>query len=94
VDIMARKVQADETLENDAPSWKRAGKEYEEARSCAAIDHHIEDCSELCELLELPCCDAVRSVEETGYSVEKGACSRMERHVVEGGFHEDDSSIS
>lgn len=94
VHVVARKVEGDEALEENGPSRKGRGQEDEQARGGAAIRHHVEDGAEARRLLEEAGSVAVESVEQAGDTVEDGAGSGVQRHVVERGNGEDDSEIA
>ena len=85
VHIVARQVQADESLEHNAESGPCARQENEQARGCASIGDHVQHRAKLCALLKVAGCDPVEGIEEAGYAVEYRACAWVERHVVERG---------
>ena len=94
VHVVARKIQADEALEQQRPSRPRGAEEDEEAGCRAAICDHVQHGAELGGLLKVARGDAVEGVEEAGDAVEDGAGAWVEGHVVEGGDGEDDAGVS
>lgn len=94
VHIVTRQIQRDQSLENDAPSRERACQEDNQTRGCTAVRHHVEHSSELGGLFKFARSHAVEGIEEAGDAVRGGACAGVERHVVEGGDGEDDTTIT
>lgn len=94
VHVVARKIDGDEALEEDGPSWEGRRQENEKARGGAAISHHVQHGAEAGRLLEDAGGVAIQGVEQTRYGVEERACSRVERHVVEGREGEDDTRVA
>lgn len=94
MNIVAREIQTNQSLEQDRPPRKRAREEDEQARGSAAIGDHVEDRAELGGLVEGTGGVAVEGVEEAGEGVEEGAGAWVEGHVVEGCYCEDYSCIT
>ncbi len=94
VDIVTGQIQADQALEDDAPSRPCGREEYQQARGRAAIGHHVEHGAEGGGLVVVAGGDAVEGIEEAGDRVEEGAGSWVEGHVVERGDGEDDSRVA
>ena len=94
VHVVARQIQRDQTLEEDAPPRESACQEDEQARGCATIRHHVEHGTKLCGLLELAGGHAVEGIEQAGYAVCGCACTGVERHVVERDDGEDNATVA
>ena len=94
VNVVTGEIQADESLEDDAPSRPGGGQEDEEAGGGAAVRHHVEHCAEGGGLVVASSGHAVERVKEAGYRVEEGACSGVQWHVVERGDGEDDARVA
>ena len=77
VDVMAREVQGDETLEQEGPSWPCRRKEDQETRRCATICNHIEDGTKSRRLFEVSRSISIKRVEKARDAVEEGACPRV-----------------
>lgn len=83
VHVVARQIQTDQDLEDDAVPRESAGQENHETGCCAAVRHHVEHSAKLGALLEIAGSEAIKGIEEAGYAVEQGTGARVERHVVE-----------
>ena len=94
VHVMARQIQADQSLEQNRPSRPGRAQEHQQARRRTSIRHHVEHAAELRRLLEPASRVPVEGVEQAGDGVEQRARARVERHVVEGGDGEDDARVS
>lgn len=94
VDIMARKVQANQTLENHRVGGLGRGEEDEEAGGGAAVGNHVEHGAEARGLVEFARRPAVHGVEEAGDGVEEAAAAGVQGHEVEGGESEDDAGVA
>lgn len=94
VHVVACQIKAYQPLEENRPSREGGGKEDEQAGCCAPIGDHVEDCAELCGLLEVARGYAVKGVEKAGNAVEEGACPGVEGHVVERCDGEDDAGVA
>ena len=53
VHVMACEVQADESLKDYAPTWKRACKEDQETSCGASIRHHVQYSAKFGRLMEI-----------------------------------------
>ena len=82
--IMAREVQTNQHLEDNAVGRFRTGEEDEEAGCCAAVGDHVEDGAEARGLPEFARGEAVQGVEEAGDGVEEAAAAGVQGHEVEG----------
>lgn len=91
VHVMTCHVQTDQTLEDDGPSWPSRAQEHKQAGSCATVRHHVKHCAEGCRLVEVPRRVPIQGIEQARNTVQKGACTRMKRHVVERSDGKDDS---
>lgn len=91
VDVVTGKVQRDQALEEDGPPREGRRQEDEEARSRAAIRDHIKYSAEARALLVQASGVTVEGVEKTRDAVENGACSWVQRHIVEGCYGKNDS---
>lgn len=94
VHVVAGEVKRDQALEDDAPAGEGLGKEHKQAGRGAAIGDHVQHGTELGALFVVAGCVAVERVEEARHAVERGACARVEGHVVEGREGEDDSAVA
>jgi len=56
---MACKVQTDEALEDETPSWESRGEEYKQAGSCAAIGDHVQYGTKAGRFLKMSRCRAI-----------------------------------
>jgi hypothetical protein len=92
--IVARQIKRDEALEDNAESGESLRQEDKQTGGGAPIRDHVQHRTKLCGLLEATGCVAVEGIEEARYAVEERACARMERHVVEGGYGEDDARVA
>lgn len=70
VDVVAGKVERNQALENDGPSGERRGQEHQEARSRAAVRHHIEHRAKAGALLVVSRGVAIEGVKEAGNTVQ------------------------
>lgn len=91
---MARKIQADQALEDHAPAGLGRRQKHQQAGSGAAVRHHVQNGAEAGRLLEPASCVAVEGVEEAADAVEEGAAARVQGHEVEGGERKDDAGVS
>lgn len=57
--VMACKVQTDEALEDETPSWESRGEEYKQAGSCAAIGDHVQYGTKAGRFLKMSRCRAI-----------------------------------
>lgn len=94
VHVMTCHIQTDQTLEDDGPSWPSRAQEHKQACSCATVRHHVKHCAEGCGLAEVSRRIPIQGIQQTRDTVQKGACTRMKRHVVERSDGKDDSRIS
>lgn len=62
VHIMARQIQADQALEDDAPPGECRSQEHKQACCSAPVRHHVQDCTELGGLFKAPCCKSVQRI--------------------------------
>lgn len=91
---MACQIKAYQPLEDNGPSRECRSKEDEQASGGTPIGNHIEDCAELCGLVEVPRGYTIEGVKEARNAVEDGACPGVEGHVVEGCDGEEDAGIA
>ena len=94
VHIMAREIQADQSLENHAIRRFRSGQEHQQTRRRAAVGHHIQHSAESRALPELPRREAVERIEQARDGVEEAASPWMQGHEVKGCDGKYDSSIA
>lgn len=91
---MACQVKAYQPLEEYRPSREGGRQEDEQAGGSTPIGDHIEDCAELCRLLEVARGYTVEGIEKARNTVEDGACPGVEGHVVERCDSEDDARVA
>lgn len=77
MDIVTGQIQADQALEDDAPSRPCRREEDQQAGGRAAIGDHVEHCAEGGGLVVAAGGYAVEGVEEARDRVEEGAGSRV-----------------
>lgn len=94
VDVVAGKVEGDQTLEDDCPSGEGGRQENTERGSGTSIGHHIHDGAEACRLFEVPRRIAVEGIKEAGDAIEGATSPWVVRHVVEGYNSEDNSEVA
>jgi hypothetical protein len=82
VDVVARKIQADESLEDDAPSGESASEENEQAGRSAAISDHIQYSAKLSRLVEFARCIPIERIKQAREGVEERAGAWVQWHVV------------
>jgi len=91
VHIVARKIERDEPLEHDAPSWESLRQKDEQTGRRASVCDHVQHRTKLGALLKSTRCVAVKRIEKAGDAVEDRACAWVEGHVVKGCHGENDA---
>lgn len=94
VHVVTGQIQANQALENDSPSGPGGAQEDDQTRGRAAVRHHIQHGAEGGRLVEVPRRISIQCIKQTRHAIQKGACSGVEGHVVEGCEGKDDSEIS
>lgn len=59
VHVMAGHIQGNQTLKDNRPARPRRTQEHQQARSCTAVCHHIQNRAEGGGLVEVACCISV-----------------------------------
>lgn len=80
--IMTRQIDTDQGLEDDRPARPGGAKEDKQTGSRASVSHHVQDCSERGGLVIHSRSITVERVQKARHAVEKGACARVQGHVV------------
>ena len=73
VNVMACKIQTDQSLEEDGPARESRCQEDEQARCRAAISDHIQYSTKLCGLIKGTGGVSIERIEQAGERVEEGA---------------------
>lgn len=94
MDVVGRKVERDQELEQQRKLGVRAGEVAEETRGRAAVRDHVEDGTELGALAKGTGGLSVDGVEQTGDSVRDRARFGVRRHLVQRNTGEDHSRIT
>lgn len=93
VHVVTGQVQADQALKDDSPSGPGGAQEDNQARSRAAVGHHVQHGAEGGRLVKVTRCISIQCVEQTRHAVQKRTCARVEGHIVEGRESKDNSEI-
>lgn len=93
VHVVARHVQADQSLEDNGPPRPCGAQKDQQTRRGAAICHHVQDRTESGRLIEVSGSISIQCIQQTGHAIQDGAGARVKGHVVEGGNGEDDSGV-
>lgn len=62
VHVVTGHVEADQTLEDDCPTRPGGAQEDQQTSGCAAVSHHVQDCTEGGRLVEITRCVAIQRV--------------------------------
>lgn len=94
VNVMACKIQTDQSLEEDGPARESRCQEDEQARCRAAISDHIQYSTKLCGLIKGTGGVSIERIEQAGERVEEGAGTWVERHIVKRRDGEDNAGVA
>lgn len=82
VNVVTRKIDGDQELEDECILWVGCREETEETTSRATIRHHIEYSAEFCGLVVFAGSCSIESIEQTRNAVKNRAYFGVPWHVV------------
>lgn len=91
--VMAGHVDGDQALENNRPPRPGGAQEHQQTCGGAAVRDHVQHGSERGGLVEVARGVPVQGIQKTRDSVEDGAGSGVEGHIVQRGHGQDDARV-
>lgn len=63
VNVVARQIQTDQALEDNAPSWEGGCKKYQQTGRSTSVCDHIQHCAESGRLVISSCSETIESIQ-------------------------------